>query len=193
MNGSAEGRLTAETVFLDRDGVINRKAPDGAYVADWAGIELLPGAVEGLRKLTDAGARLIITTNQRGLSRRLLDRSEVDALHARLVDQLSGAGARIEAVYVCPHEIGVCGCRKPEIGLFAHAKRDFPAIDFARSAVVGDALSDLQAAARIGARAYLVAAHDDSDLLERATQGGIRVDGVGATLLEVVEHHLIAT
>jgi histidinol phosphatase-like enzyme len=73
-----------------------------------------------------------------------------------LRDQLAARGARLDGIYHCPHAIGSCECRKPEIGLFLQAQRDHPEIVFSRSAMVGDSLSDMEAAARIGAHGVLL-------------------------------------
>ena len=140
-----------DTVFLDRDGTINRKAAEGDYVKSWAEFEFLPGAVEGLALLRSRGLRLIVVTNQRGIARGLMGAEDLADIHARMRAELVPLDADVDAIYFCPHEAGECNCRKPGTGMFEAARRDEPAIDFARSVVVGDSDSDMEAAAAIGA------------------------------------------
>jgi D-glycero-D-manno-heptose 1,7-bisphosphate phosphatase len=138
-----------ETVFLDRDGVINRRLPDD-YVKDWAEFEFLPGAKEALALLTAANLRLIVITNQRGIARGLMTEADLHSIHERMLAELREAGAHISAIYHCPHDRDVCDCRKPKAGLLLRARRDFPEIDFARSVVIGDSHSDIEAGERVG-------------------------------------------
>jgi D-glycero-D-manno-heptose 1,7-bisphosphate phosphatase len=137
------------TVFLDRDGVINRKAAEGDYVKNWSEFEFLPGAVSGLRMLSEAGWKLMVVTNQRGIALGRMSADDLADIHTRMCLELGIAGAPIEAVYVCPHDRGKCYCRKPDVGLFLEAWRDWPGLDFRHSVVIGDSLSDMQAATRL--------------------------------------------
>ena len=145
----------SKTLFVDRDGVVNRLRKDD-YVTTWEEFEFLPRVTEALRLLSQASYRVIVVTNQRGVARGRLSESELAAIHARMLKQVGLAGGRIAGVYYCPHEIGVCGCRKPEIGLFLEASRDFGDIDFRESAVIGDSPSDMEAARRLGCAGILV-------------------------------------
>ena len=86
-------------VFLDRDGVINRKAPDGQYVTRWEDFHLLPGAIEGIAQLNRAGFCIVIVTNQRCVAKGLLTEAELEILHRRMTDQLARGGATIDAIY----------------------------------------------------------------------------------------------
>lgn len=156
--GETGTAIPLDAIFLDRDGVINRKRPEGDYVKSWEEFEFLPGALEGIRLLAGAARRLIIVTNQRGIARGRMSEEDLARIHARMLEAIRAAGGRIDAVYYCPHEEGACECRKPRPGLFLQAQRDFPEIDLARSLVVGDAPSDLEAARRVGARAALIGA-----------------------------------
>lgn len=144
------------TVFLDRDGVLNRRAPTGDYIKTPDELELLPGAVEGVRLLNEHGILVVVVTNQRGIALGRLSTIDLERIHASLRNRLAGGGARLDGIYHCPHALGVCDCRKPAIGLFVQAQQDHSEIDFGRSAVIGDSLSDMTAAGRIGARGILV-------------------------------------
>jgi D-glycero-D-manno-heptose 1,7-bisphosphate phosphatase len=141
-------------VFLDRDGVVNRKAPEGEYVTSWDAFSFLPGAIEGLRLLAGTPAPVVIVTNQRGIARGHMDESDLTDIHNRMHAEVARAGGRIDAIYHCPHE-GGCDCRKPRTGMFRSAARDL-GIGLADSVVVGDRASDMEAAASIGAVRVLV-------------------------------------
>ncbi len=148
-------RALVKTVFIDRDGVINRKRDDD-YVKSWAEFEFLPKAKEALGLLSRSGYRVIIVTNQRGIARGLMTAADLSDIHRRMQDELADAGALITAIYHCPHDSGECTCRKPETGLFLQAQRDFPDVDFSRSILIGDSSSDMQAGDRLGCRNILV-------------------------------------
>jgi len=177
----------SEAIFLDRDGVINRKAAEGSYVRTWQEFEFLPGAIEALRRLTGPGRpSLIVVTNQRGIARGLVTRAAVDDIHQRMATELRAAGAVIARILVCPHEKGMCACRKPGIGMFLEAQREDPLLVLEESAVVGDSLADLEAGNRLGARTFLVAS-DGGTTAAAARTRGLTVHGQAASLLELVE------
>jgi D-glycero-D-manno-heptose 1,7-bisphosphate phosphatase len=137
--------------LLDRDGTLNRKAPEGDYVTAADQLELLPGAAEAVRSLNEAGVAVAVVTNQRAVALGRIDDAGLTAVHDALRRRLAQAGARVDAIYHCPHERGTCACRKPEPGLLAAAARDFGATA-ADSVMIGDADSDVEAGRRFGAR-----------------------------------------
>ncbi len=171
------------TFFLDRDGVINRRLP-GAYVRHRSEFEFLPRATEALRLLTEAGRRLIIVTNQRGIARGLMTEAELHALHAWMLAELDEAGAHIAAIYFCPHDNGECECRKPQPGMLAQAQRDFPDIDLAAAVLIGDSWSDMQAGRQAGCRTMLVSSDPSPEAVALAS------DGVMPSLYEAVLFYL---
>jgi D-glycero-D-manno-heptose 1,7-bisphosphate phosphatase len=138
------------TVFLDRDGVLNEKMPEGDYVTRWEEFRVLPGVPEALRRLNEAGLRVIVVSNQRGIARGRYTAADADAIHAAFQRLLNAAGARIDAFFVCPHDKGQCHCRKPLPGLFEQAAARFPEISAASSAMIGDSLSDIEFGRRLG-------------------------------------------
>jgi D-glycero-D-manno-heptose 1,7-bisphosphate phosphatase len=183
-------------LFLDRDGVINVKAPDGEYVRTRGDFRLIPGAVEAVADVTRAApdVPIVVVTNQRGVARGLIDPVELDAIHEALLAAVVAGGGRIDAIYVCPHEAGSCGCRKPSAGLFLAARRDIPDIDFARSVVVGDSLSDLEPGARLGCRTLLVGDEPRRSAVHRAAaDAGVRIDGEAPSLRALVESGHLAS
>jgi D-glycero-D-manno-heptose 1,7-bisphosphate phosphatase len=137
-------------VFLDRDGVINRKMPEGQYVKTWNDFHLLPGAAEAIAKLKRAGLLVIVATNQRGIALGLYRAEDVDQIHARLQRELAAQGAQIDGFYICPHDRDTCDCRKPLTGLFDQAKAAFPKILRETSLLIGDSLSDIEFGRNLG-------------------------------------------
>lgn len=155
--GAPPARLTA--VFVDRDGVVNRKAAEGSYVTSWAQFAFLPGALEGLALLATADVPVIVVTNQRAIARGAMVAADLTEIHARMRAVVGDAGGRLDAIYHCPHE-GPCRCRKPETGMFEDAAAEFGlALD--RTVVIGDQPTDMEAAHRIGALAVLVGGGGD--------------------------------
>lgn len=181
-------------VFLDRDGVLNVKAPEGRYITGWGEFELLAGVDAALRELRrrDRGARLIVVTNQRGVARKLIDPASLEDLHQRMRAELSSAGVELDGIYVCPHEADSCDCRKPEPGLLRQALSDFPEIEPQRSLLIGDSLADLEAAQRFGCAAYLVGPPDRRRVvIAGAASRGVPVAGEAASLSALLRDYPI--
>jgi len=138
------------TVFLDRDGVLNQKMPEGEYVRSLTDFRLLPRVPEAIALLNRAGLRTIVVTNQRGIALGLYTAADVKAIHAGLESLLAMHGARIDAFYMCPHGKHECNCRKPLTGLYDQARADFPEISADTSVMIGDSLSDIEFGRRLG-------------------------------------------
>ena len=157
------------TIFLDRDGVINEKMPEGDYVKSWSEFHFLPGALEAIRILAGIAPRLIVVSNQRGIAQGIMSEQDLFDIHENMVSEIRQAGGRIDSIYHCPHEKQSCKCRKPETGLFGKARQEFPEIDFGRAVVVGDSLADLDAASRLSCTPVLLTTRTDwRNVLEAA-------------------------
>jgi D-glycero-D-manno-heptose 1,7-bisphosphate phosphatase len=143
--------MTARLVLLDRDGTLNRKAAEGEYVTEPEALEVLPGAADAVRRLNDAGIAVAVVTNQRCVALGLVSEATLDRIHARLREELAAQGARVDAIYHCPHHAGTCECRKPAPGLLALAAADF-GVAAADAVMVGDSAGDVEAGRRFGAR-----------------------------------------
>jgi D-glycero-D-manno-heptose 1,7-bisphosphate phosphatase len=157
------------TAFLDRDGTITRTAPDGSYVHGPEEVKLLPGAAAAIRRLNEAGWRVVVVTNQRGLARGLMSEDDLEQVHARLRELLGESGATLDRIYHCPHEAGACDCRKPGTGMFERAREDDPHIAFERAVMIGDSQIDVDAGRAAGIRTVAIgpasgASHRASDL-----------------------------
>ena len=153
-------------VFLDRDGVINRRRRD--YVKSLEEFEILPGAVEAIARLSSQ-RRVIVLTNQSAIGRGLVPFETVLAMHSRLAELVAEAGGKIDGFVICPHTPSDgCSCRKPAPGLFYRARDELGA-DLAGAVMVGDQPSDAEAAQAAGLKALLVGPEGDYAGLPEAT------------------------
>ena len=148
------GQPNCRAVLLDRDGVLNRDTRRGVRRLDE--LRVLPGAADAVKRLTGAGCRVLVLTNQSGIGRGRLSAGELDEIHAALRREIEAPGGRIDGFYVCPHAPGIgCGCRKPEPGLIDQARREW-GFEPAETWFVGDAVRDVDAAIAAGCRPALV-------------------------------------
>ncbi|MBN1371975.1 MAG: HAD-IIIA family hydrolase [Anaerolineaceae bacterium] len=142
-------------VFLDRDGVIIENV--ASYVRSWDDVAFLPGSLEALARLAASPYKVVMVTNQSAVGRGILRFEEAQIINTRILETIRRAGGRVDGAYICPHgpQDG-CDCRKPLPGLLLKAAAELN-IDLARSIMVGDALTDLQAGQAAGVmRSFLV-------------------------------------
>lgn len=158
-----------KAVFLDRDGVINI---DHGYVHEINNFDFIPGVFEACDRFKKLGYKIFVVTNQAGIARGYYSEAQFSSLSAWMVNEFQLKGVSIEKVYHCPHHpkySGMCKCRKPEPGMIFTAKSEFQ-IDLSESIMVGDKVSDIQAAKAAGVgRAFLVRtghAVSDSDIVQ---------------------------
>jgi D-glycero-D-manno-heptose 1,7-bisphosphate phosphatase len=141
-----------KAVFLDRDGVINRRPAEGQYVTCWEELHLLPGVAEAIALLVDEAYSVVVVSNQRCVAKGLLTQSELESIHARMRGILASAGAFISAIYYCPHELHPpCSCRKPAPGMLLTAAHEHE-IDLSESWMIGDSETDIEAGKNAGCR-----------------------------------------
>lgn len=154
-------------VFLDRDGTIVDD-PSPGFLHEPGRVRLLPGSADAIHRLNAAGWLVVTVSNQSGIARGLHDAAAYSAVQRRLAELLAAHGAHLDAAYYCPHHpeiTGPCECRKPGVKLFQDAQRAL-GLDLAGGYWVGDRLSDVEPARKLGGRAFLVetgrgAAHAD--------------------------------
>jgi len=147
--------MTRRAVFLDRDGTLNRPAPEGQYIMEPSALELLDGAAEAVRLLHASGYVCVVVSNQRGVARALMSAEQLTAVDDR-VRELAG----LEHSYYCTHGLDdACACRKPRAGLLIRAAAELD-LDLGRSWMIGDRETDCEAGRRVGCRAILVAPRD---------------------------------
>ncbi len=164
--------------FLDRDGVINQRAPEGQYITRWEQMHFIPGVPEAIALLNQNDFLVIVVSNQRCVASGLTTAQEVDSLHQRMCNALAQNGARVDAVYYCPHELHPpCDCRKPKPGMLLEAARAHD-IDLAKSWMIGDSDIDIEAGRNAECRTVR--------LLQKSETPYIRTDYVATSLLDAV-------
>ncbi len=156
------------SVILDRDGVLNVRLPRGEYVTSWSQWRWLPGALEALRLLKEAGSQVMVVSNQAGVARGAMTKADVAMIHERMRAEVAAAGGQIDAVYYCPHHWDDgCVCRKPKPGMLFAAQREFH-LDLSRTVFVGDDERDGQAAEAAGCPFIMI--FEQRTLLEAVRQ-----------------------
>ncbi len=154
-------------VILDRDGTINYDSDQ--YIKSPAEWRPIPGSLEAIGRLTQAGYRIVVATNQSGIARGLLDTATLIAIHDTLQRAAAQAGGRVDAFFFCPHgPDSTCACRKPKPGMVLEVARRFN-VSLADTYMVGDTLRDIQAAAAAGARPVLVLSGSGRKTLEEGS------------------------
>ena len=142
-------------VFLDRDGVINKDIP-GDYVKFWEEFKFLPGVKKAMKLLKEHKLRVIVITNQSVVGRGIISEAKLKEIHKKMVEEIAKTGGSIAAIYYCPHRPDEnCNCRKPKIGLFEKAAKDFK-INFKKSWMIGDNQKDIEAGEKMGWKTYQI-------------------------------------
>ena len=148
------------TIFLDRDGVINKRLPD-EYVRTLAQFEILPDVLNTIQTLANIVGRIIIVTNQQGIGKGLMTEEDLQIIHTHLLAAVNEMGGSVDAIYVAPDLAGSPSQnRKPDIGMALQAQNDFPEIVFDKSIMVGDSLSDLEFGRKAGMITVFLSATD---------------------------------
>jgi histidinol-phosphate phosphatase family protein len=152
--GASMGR---KAIFLDRDGVINE---DFGWISSPEELKIYHFAAQAITRANQAGFLVIVVTNQSVIARELCTLETLERIHAMMEEELAGGGARVDAIFFCPHhpeysEGELCGCRKPEAGLVDQAVREF-GIEPAESYMIGDKTSDIQTGINAGMQTILV-------------------------------------
>jgi len=145
------------TLFLDRDGVINHRIV-GDYVKTWEQLGFLPGVPKALKQFNSIFGPIIVVSNQQGVGKGLMTEQDVISIHDRMKQEIADTGGRLDVVYFSPHlETSRSLMRKPNIGMALKARKQFPAINFKRSLMVGDSLSDMIFGKRLGMKTVFIA------------------------------------
>jgi D-glycero-D-manno-heptose 1,7-bisphosphate phosphatase len=144
--------MPVSAVLLDRDGTINVKAAEGDYIAHPDEVVLLPGAAAAIGLLNARRIPVAVVTNQRGIALGRMTEADLAAVHRRLAALLAAEGAKVDAVFYCPHHAGACACRKPGTLMLEQAAVELGVDDFADVVMIGDSASDVLAGRRLGAR-----------------------------------------
>lgn len=141
-------------VFLDRDGVIIQNREN--YVRSWKDVEFIPSSLQALKQLSQTSYKIIIITNQSAVGRGIITMEKVEAINQHIIEEITDAGGRVDGLFICPHTPeDHCFCRKPLPGLILQAA-DALAIDLPSSAMIGDALIDIQAGSAAGIKTLIL-------------------------------------
>ncbi len=157
--------MTQPYILLDRDGVINHESIGYIRsVADW---QQIAGSLSAIARLTAAGFKIFIITNQSGIGRGYYSVADLTAIHQHMLTLIAEQGGKITDIYYCPHAPEEqCMCRKPESGMFLQCQREHD-LDLTQTYFVGDKLADLLAGDRVGAQSVLVkTGYGDKTLVE---------------------------
>ncbi len=182
-------RRIEKVVFLDRDGVINCDSPD--YIKSWDEFEFLPGSLEAMRLLSEAGCCLIVITNQSIIHRGMVPPAELEETHRRMKAAVAAAGGQIFDIFFCPHRPDEnCACRKPKPGLILQACRRY-GIDPAAGVMVGDSAKDILCGRNAGCGStILVRTGNGKNAEKELTDRHILPDVVVADLLAASQYVL---
>ena len=169
-----ETMIKNKAIFLDRDGTINVEKD---YLYKISDFEFLPGVIDALRQLQDAGYLLIIVTNQSGIARGYYTEDDYRLLNDWMLEELKNQGINTTAVYYCPHHPEAkiaayrinCGCRKPKLGMYELAVKEFN-IDLSQSYAIGDKIRDCAICER-GAQGYLIHHNEKPEVVEAVKNG----------------------
>jgi D-glycero-D-manno-heptose 1,7-bisphosphate phosphatase len=176
------------TLFLDRDGVINRRTV-GDYVRRPADFIFETNVLNALRLLTGHFGHIVVVTNQAGVGKGLMSGADLAAVHRKMLAAVRRAGGRIDRVYHCPHRPDAgCSCRKPGTGMALQAQADFPDINFENTWMVGDSRSDMQLGQALGMKTILIDGKEE----EAKELAALAVDGRFASLWAFAEAYCTA-
>lgn len=144
------------TIFLDRDGVINKRLP-GAYVASIDQFELIEGTLEAIRIFSEIFKRVIVVTNQQGIGKGLMSFNDLNMIHNHFLEEVEVKGGRIDAIYVSPYLHSERHfSRKPSVGMGISARKQFKEINFRKSIMAGDSKSDMLFGKRLGMKTVFI-------------------------------------
>jgi histidinol-phosphate phosphatase family protein len=156
------------TLFLDRDGVINRRIP-GGYVTRFDEFIFLDEVKEALKIFSEIFGRIIVVSNQQGIGKGLMTAGDADMIHRKMLEEVSMAGGRIDRVFYCPFlEEDSHPDRKPSIGMALKAREEFPAISFSRSLMVGDSPTDIEFGKNAGMHTVMIGENEQAFLNQNA-------------------------
>ncbi len=166
------------TIFLDRDGVINKRL-QGSYVKTIDDFEFLPGALDAIRRLSEHFNRIIVVTNQQGLGKGLMTIDELKEVNEYMLRKVSESGGRIDGVYFCDKLKGeIPNCRKPNPDMAFIAQKDFPDIDFKKSIIFGDSVSDMEFGRSLGMKTVLIPTKEEEKNLYPSIEVDWRIKGL---------------
>ncbi|HHS95117.1 MAG TPA: HAD-IIIA family hydrolase [Phaeodactylibacter sp.] len=165
-------------LFLDRDGVINKRIP-GRYVTEISEFEFLVDVPHAIAQLSPLFDVIVVVTNQAGIGKGLLTEEELHKLHGYMLREIEKAGGQIDAIYYCPRRAEENpSCRKPNPGMALQAQQDFPEIVFEQSIMVGDSYSDIRFGKQLGMRTVLISGKVEEEAILQKVNVDFRFDSL---------------
>jgi D-glycero-D-manno-heptose 1,7-bisphosphate phosphatase len=181
-----------KAVFLDRDGVITKEPPYYAHKIEQLG--LIPKSAEAIRLLNESGFKVIVVSNQAGVARGYYQEKNIQIYNNEMKRQLEEKGARIDAIYYCPHYLKAtikeyridCDCRKPKPGMLKRAEKDLD-LDLKCSFLIGDKMSDIEAGYRAGCKTILVLTGQGNDESKKISKMNIKPNYISKDLHTAIQ------
>ena len=172
-------------LFLDRDGVINVRLP-GQYVTQWEEFEFFGKALDALCIFSDYFSRVFVVTNQQGVGKGLMTTEQLEYIHRRMSLEIEASSGHIDAIYYCPDLASAPNtCRKPASKMAIQAKAEYPEIEFSKSVMIGDSLSDIEFGKRLGMQTVLIESNKETlSMLEKEPHLGHQIDFHCSDLME---------
>jgi histidinol-phosphate phosphatase family protein len=155
LNFNSNYNLRDWTIFLDRDGVINKKL-ENDYVKSWVEFIFNHHALEAIAGMSQIFRRVFIVTNQKGVGLGKMTEDELNQIHKKMLAAIEEASGKIDKIYYCTDIDGSSFYRKPNIGMGLLAKQEFPEIEFSKSIMIGDSISDMQFGQKLGMKLVLI-------------------------------------
>ena len=166
------------TIFLDRDGVINQRLP-GTYIKSIDDFKFLSGAKEAIVKLSKHFDKLIVVTNQQGLAKGIMTIDELKKVNKYMIEEVQKSGGRIDGIYFCSESaLKKENCRKPNPDMAIKAKKDFPEIEFNKSIIIGDSISDMQFGKNLNMKTVLIPTKAEEKINYPAINVDWRINGL---------------
>ncbi|MEE2953714.1 MAG: HAD family hydrolase [Bacteroidota bacterium] len=148
--------MNLDTLFLDRDGVINTKL-ESKYIESFSQFEFIHNSLNAIKILSAVFKRIIVVTNQQGIGKGTMSETDLNKLHQNMIIEINLNGGKIDKIYYCPHLVSDnCQCRKPKTGMLSEALKDFPDIKIENSYLVGDSITDIKAGEVFGLKTIQV-------------------------------------
>lgn len=168
------------TVFLDRDGVINKKI-ENDYVKTWDDFSFTNKALPAIAALSNCFSKILVVTNQRGVGKELMTEERLIIIHEKMCEEIKLESGRIDKIYYCTDKLDSSEFRKPNIGMALMAKRDYPEINFFKSIIIGDSISDMLFGRNLGMTCFYIGQ-------EMPLEGSVIIDARFKSLYDCVTH-----
>lgn len=175
------------SLFLDRDGVINVDTP-GDYCRNASQFHLFETTLPAMKIFNDLFGKIVVVTNQRGVTKGVMTEDDLQGIHEKMMSLVLPAGGRIDKIYYCmDQDVETSTHRKPKPGMAYDAQRDFPSIDFFKSIMIGNNISDMQFGKAVGMKTVFI-----DDRKERNGVKSPEMDHIFNNLLEFAEYLILS-